>query len=502
MTTTINFDKKQFAAFKKEAVPFMDFIKSNRKNKYFNLQLVVFEVSFDYLCISIANDDYETSFTTRTPQISGGPTKFAIDLDDFANFLKCKDEISIQKDGDKITINNGDVNIDVQDMSLDLQEFPWDKSEPKSFVVSNANMVFNNLDKFVIKDDFRPAMKGTFFNLTDGVLKTCTTDAFKLIHTIQENVDGDNTQLIMPLGIIKSVQKVLKTDFKGEVVCIVYKEMVTVSIGDYFFTSKVIDANYPDYTVVIPSRTDFAVQLNKKSLISAIKRISPSIAKSKKLTSFTFYKDKLVIFGWDNAFKKKAFAEITVQGVKTFNEGSEGNGTWTEGEMSYLNIGFNYEHILDILNTVVGKTVTINLTSPSHAALFWTPEDGIQQPILLTPMMLKDNDNEIPNPKAATDEQIETFINAVNEENKGSILLDKSFFQTVFNTLPIDERLQFLFWNIPPTFNSGTAKDTVTGFFKENRLSVNQDIKVYVDKIFGGWTLEQVKEFCEAENVD
>lgn len=502
MTTTINFNKKQFTAFKKEAAPFMDFIKSNRKSNYFKIQLVVFEVSFDYLCISIAMDGYETSFTTRTPQISGGPTKFAIDLDDFTNFLKCKDEISIQKDGDKITVINGDVNIDVQDMSLELEEFPWDKSEPKSFAIANANTVFNNLDKFVIKDDLRPAMKGTFFNLTDGVLRTCTTDANKMVHTLQENVDGDNTQLIMPLGIIKSVQKVLKTDFKGEVVCIVYKKMVTVSIGDYFFTSKVIDANYPDYTVAIPSRTNFAVQLNKQSLISAIERISPSIAKSKKLTSFTFYKDKLIIFGWDNAFKKKAFAEITVQGIKTFNEGSEGNGTWTEGEMPYLNIGLNYEHVLDVLNTVVGETVTINLISPSHAVLFSTPEDGIQQPILLMVMWLTDKENEIPNPKAATDEQVEAFINAINTENEGRIVLDKSFFQTVFNTLPIDERLQFLFWNVPPIFNSGTAKDTVTGFFKENRLSANQDIKVYVDKIFGGWTLEQVKEFCEKENVD
>lgn len=306
----------------------------------------------------------------------------------------------------------------------------------------------------------------------------------------------------MPLDIIKSVQKVLKTDFKGEVVCIVYKEMVTVSIGDYFFTSRAIDANYPDYTVAIPSRTNFAVQLNKQSLISAIERISPSIAKSKKLASFTFHKDKLVIFGWDNDFNKKAFAEIAVQNTKTFNEDAEKIGTWTEGEMPYLNIGFNYEHVLDVLDAVVGETVTINLTNPSHAAIFWTPEDFIQQPILLMPMLIKDSDNEIPNPKAATDEQVESFINAINTENEGRIVLDKSFFQTVFNTLPIDQRLQFLFWNIPPTFNSDTAKDTVTGFFKENQLSATQDIKAYVDKIFGGWTFEQVKEFCEEKNVD
>ena len=475
----------------------MDFIKSNRKSKYLNLRLVVFEVSFDYLCISIATADYETSFTTKTPQISGGSTKFAIDLDDFVNLLKSKcDDITIQKDGDKITVNNGGVNIELQDMSHGIQEFPWDKSKPKSFVISNAKQIFKSVDKFVGKDELRPAMKGMFFNLTDGVLKTCTTDANKLMHTVQEGVDGDDTQFTMRLDIIKSVQKVLETDFDGEVVCIVYKEMVSVWVGRYIFTSRVIDYNYPDYTVVLPRENNFAVQLNKETLISAIENISPSTDKDKKKILFTFYKDKLVIFGWDENNNRKAFIEIPFLSSKVFNSNEDGVGVWTEDQIPFNNIGMNFEFVLDILDTVVGETVTITFDSPSRAVLFSTPEDGIQQPILCMPIM-KLADEKIPNPKEATEEQIEALINGFNDTNKHDLVLDKSFFPLLFDNFPINERLAFLFWGEGTDFSENCGwlvQQVVAAFFGEYKLKMENEPADYMNKIFGGWTLEAVKE--------
>jgi DNA polymerase III sliding clamp (beta) subunit (PCNA family) len=499
--TTINFDERQFESFKKEAAPFIKFIGANKFNEL-HLQPVTFEIHPDYLFISVAGYNCEAGFITRMARISGESTKFAVNLNEFKDFLKLKTATSIQKDGDKICFHDWNV----EDMSHDVREFIRDDSNPKYFSIPNAKQIFKSAGNFVKKvkkGDERGGTAGVYFNIKDGLMKTCTTDYYKMRHTVQDFLDVEDLSFVLPIEIAISVESVVNNNPNCFVGGYLFKKMVTVVVGSYTFTSYMSDNWYPDYESGIPSQTTFAVQLDKKSLISAIKKVSPSTNKYKKLITLTFHNNKLVVFGWDEHEKTKEFAEVDLSSFKTFDEGTD---SWTEDNTTSFTSGFNYSYLLKVLNCMVGKTITINFKNPYRLApvLFSSPKNGIQQPIILMPVDLYKNLDNVPIPKDITEEQIETFMKTMEIEKEGNPVLDKSFFETVFNTFYFDQKFLFLFWGVVPKLDQYNVRATLRIFLQDNGFELKQNEDVYLDKIFGGWTLEQVKEFCETEkeNVD
>lgn len=503
--TTINFNEEQFESFKKEAAPFIKFIAANKFNQL-HLRPITFEIYPDYVFISVAGNNCEAAFITRMPQLSGERTKFAVNLNEFKDFLKLKTATSIQKDGDKIRFHDWNV----EDMSHDVREFIRDDSSPKYFSIPNAKQIFKSAGNFVKKvkkGDERGGTAGVYFNIKDGVMKTCTTDYYKMRHTIQDGIDtedgidAEDLSFVMPIEIAKSVEAVVNNNPNCHLAGFLYKKMVNVVAGSHTFTSYTPNNWYPNYESGIPSQTTFAVQLNKKPLISAIEKVSPSTNKHKKLITLTFHNNKLVVFGWDEHEKTKEFAEVELSSFKAFDERTD---SWTEDNTTSFTSGFNYSYLLKVLNCMAGKTITINFKNPYRLApvLFSSPKNGIQQPIILMPVDLYKNLDNVPIPKDITEEQIETFMKTMEIEKEGNPVLDKSFFETVFNTFYFDQKFLFLFWGVVPKLDQYNVRATLRIFLEENGFELKQNEDVYLDKIFGGWTLEQVKEFCEKENVD
>ena len=225
----------------------------------------------------------------------------------------------------------------------------------------------------VSADELRPAMTGVLFQLRNNAITFVATDAHKLVKYERSDIVNDEERsFIVPKKAMTLLKGALPNGDQD--VAIAYNNSnAFFEFENIKLICRLIDAKYPDYNAVIPVDNPHLLTINKDDLQSSLRRISIFANK-------TTYQVILKITGSELL--------VSAQDLDFSNEASERLVCEYQGED--LEIGFNAKFLLDMLNTLDGDEIKLELSTPTRAGILKPSEiEGNESLLMLVmPVML------------------------------------------------------------------------------------------------------------------
>ena len=162
---------------------------------------------------------------------------------------------------------------------------------------------------------------------------------------------------------------------EGDVVVKFNSKGAEVRYADGCLNCRLIEGRYPNYNSVIPTANTNSINVDRKSLMGALKRVLPFASESSQLIRFHVEAQRLCLTAEDIDFATSAKESVAC----------EYNG-------AKMDIGFKGGAIYEILNNIASDEVTILLADPSRAGVVvpTVQPEGQEILMLIMPMLLND----------------------------------------------------------------------------------------------------------------
>lgn len=353
----------------------------NSKSTLRVLDCFLFECKNQSLHIT-ASDTENTLQTTIALDTLEGEGVFAVANKNMLDALKELPEqpltFNIEPENHTISISyqNGESNFATQP----CEEYPAieNNSEGRTSLTITSEVLLDSISRSLFatdNNDVRPVMNGVYFDITDSHLALVATDGHKLVRNIIYGVAADTvTSFILPKKPATLLRNSLSKD-DSEVTINFTQRNAEFVFGEYTLICRLIEGRYPNYNAVIPQNNPNELNIDRKSLIGAIKRVLPFASASSQLIRLSIELGKLTVSSEDIDFSASAKESILC----------DYNG-------QNLNIGFGGNVLLEILNSLDSDDVCLKLADPSRAGVIQPGEQPENQEILMLimPMILND----------------------------------------------------------------------------------------------------------------
>ena len=217
--------------------------------------------------------------------------------------------------------------------------------------------------------DVRYYLNGMLWEATDGQLRAVATDGHRLAMTTLSlpMIKTEKMQSILPRKGVVELSRLLSEE--GSITIAIGDNHIRVKGADFTFTSKLVDGAYPDYDRVLPKDGSLTVTGDIDTLSQSFSRAA--ILSNEKYRGVRLaFSPNLLTISATNPDQEEAEEEVELA---------------YEGEA--LEIGFNVNYILDVLNTLAGDTVVLTLSGPNGSALL-TGEKDKDSVYVIMPMRL------------------------------------------------------------------------------------------------------------------
>ncbi len=237
-----------------------------------------------------------------------------------------------------------------------------------TLAVAIANTIFATST-----DDLRPAMTGVFIQVDEQAATFVATDGHRLIRYRREDVHSSNTfSMILP----RKALNLLKSSIPSELVPVKAEfsnSNAFFSFGNIKLICRLIDERFPDYENVIPQNNPNKLRIERTELLSSLKRISIYSNKTTYQIRLKLSNNELVISAEDLEYSNEATEKLVC----------EYNGNDME-------IGFNAKFLIEMLNNLNVKTVSLEMSQPNRAGLIIPVEKTENEDtlMLVMPVML------------------------------------------------------------------------------------------------------------------
>ncbi|MEX0882085.1 MAG: DNA polymerase III subunit beta [Cyclobacteriaceae bacterium] len=222
-------------------------------------------------------------------------------------------------------------------------------------------------------DELRPAMTGVYVNLSETNTTFVATDGHRLIRYRRVDIASPEPATII---IPRKALNLLKTTLPSENV------PVTVEFNSsnaYFkfnnikMICRLIDERFPDYENVIPMDNNNDMSINRIEFLGSLRRIAIYANK-------TTHQVRLKLTGSE--------LQISAEDLDFSNEANERLSCEHEGED--IEIGFNAKFLVEMLNNITAKEVTLKFSAPNRAGLILPSDMSENEDILMLvmPVML------------------------------------------------------------------------------------------------------------------
>lgn len=254
----------------------------------------------DKLVLSATNIDLElVESVVADITITGKTTVQAQKLYDLVRKLPDDSEIHFKQDGDQLIVSSGDTVFKLP--VIPAENFPvmTDANLTTKFTMTTDDLAYLiNKTKFAVpNDDIRYHLGGIYFHIAGDKLATVATDAQKMALCkvpMPSNI-VDMPSVILPRRSIGEISKLLEDALVDDVVVELNTTKAKFTIGDAVLITKLVDAQFPDYTVVIPKGNDKVAILDTKKFLSAIDLVSVVSSDKTKSIQLTLSMNKMVI---------------------------------------------------------------------------------------------------------------------------------------------------------------------------------------------------------------
>ncbi len=308
--------------------------------------------------LSFLATDIEIQITARTPVAMDGEARAltvgARKLLDILRALPDGSEVTLQQQDKRLVVKAGRSRFTLQ--TLPAEDFPRlakPSGQTARFSLSQKALrrLLGLVQYSMAQQDIRYYLNGLLTVVEDGQLKLVATDGHRLAFaSVKLGEQLPRQEVIVPRKTVLELTKLL-ADVDDEVSIELSATQASFTFGTVELVSKLIDGKFPDYTRVIPTQHKNRLQVGREPLRQALLRAA--ILSNEKFRGVRWVlADGALRIVSSNAEQEEAHEELEVKYA---------------GDA--LDIGFNVNYLLDVLNNVSGADVECAFGDSSSSAL-------------------------------------------------------------------------------------------------------------------------------------
>lgn len=220
----------------------------------------------------------------------------------------------------------------------------------------------------VSSDEMRVAMTGLYTQVDFDKIVFVATDAHKLVKYTYSGVNGNfSSSFIIPKKALSLLKTILPHD--GDIKVAFDRNFAFFSWGNTKMSCRLIDAQYPDYNVVIPVNNPYKMRVNREAFLSSMRRINIYANKTTNQVALSIADKSLTIYTKDLDFSNEAVEQLNCE---------------YEGEP--MDIGFNARFVVEMLSVLDSDEVVMELSEPGKAGLVIPTELDENEDLLMLVM--------------------------------------------------------------------------------------------------------------------
>lgn len=311
--------------------------------------------------LSLTATDLEIELVARVDHVAEEPGEITVParkLMDICKALPDSAELRLVTEGDKVSIRSGKSRFSLA--TLPAAEFPTldEISVSKEFSIGQGRLkaLIERTSFAMANQDVRYYLNGLMLEVEKDRVRAVATDGHRLAmcDTVAEVGTESAQQVIVPRKAIQELLRLLD-DAEAEVRIQLGSNHLRVTLPDVRFTSKLIDGRFPDYQRVVPKGGDKVLLIGREGFRQALLRAS--ILSNEKYRGIRLLMgDGVLRIQAHNPEQEEAEEEIEVS---------------YQGEP--MEIGFNVNYLLDVLNTLAGEEIEATLRDGNSSALLRDP---------------------------------------------------------------------------------------------------------------------------------
>src|SRR5687767_3510531 len=292
--------------------------------------------------------------TIAAPAEARAVTVGARKLLDILRALPDGAEVTLQQQDKRLLVKAGKSRFTLQ--TLAAEDFPRlarPAGESARFKLEQKALrrLLGLVQYAMAQQDIRYYLNGLLMVVEEGSLKLVATDGHRLAYAaLKLGAELPRQEVIVPRKTVLELAKLL-ADSDEEVRIELSATQAAFSFGAIELVSKLIDGKFPDYTRVIPTGHQNKLQAGREPLRQALQRAA--ILSNEKFRGVRW-----------------VIGEGSLKIVSSNAEQEEAN---EELEVDYagdtLDIGFNVNYLLDVLNNVGGESIECAFGDSASSAL-------------------------------------------------------------------------------------------------------------------------------------
>ena len=314
--------------------------------------------------LSFLATDIEIQITARSTIAAGGETKpvtvGARKLVDILRALPDGAEVTVTQQDKRLQVKAGKSRFTLQ--TLPAEDFPRlarPGGEVARFGLPQKALrkLLSLVQYAMAQQDIRYYLNGLLVLVEDRQLRLVATDGHRLAYAAMGlAADLPRIEVIVPRKTVIELSKLL-ADSDEEVNLELSATQAAFRFGDIELVTKLVDGKFPDYTRVIPAQ-------HKNSLKVAREVLRQSLQRAAILSNEKFRGVRWV---------------LTDGSLKIVSSNAEQEEAQEELEVQYggdaLDIGFNVNYLLDVLNNVAASEVECRFGDSASSALLQFPAE-------------------------------------------------------------------------------------------------------------------------------
>ena len=195
-------------------------------------------------------------------------------ISEFISNLPRGENVEISSSDTKVTISAGKYSSTINGTPADdFPELP-EIDEKKAVTYKIGIDEFKNSISQVIiaasNDLTRPALTGVCFDTNNNSLFVVSTDGYRLAKKELIKKVESEVKAIVPASSLHEVLRSISDDME-EVEISFSEDLVRFRLGEVEIVSKLIDASYPNYSVLIPKDNTISISLDRDEFIRTTK---------------------------------------------------------------------------------------------------------------------------------------------------------------------------------------------------------------------------------------
>lgn len=260
--------------------------------------------------------------------------------------------------------------------TLPAHDFPSieQASFPIQFNISQAKFkkLLSKIYFAMGQQDVRHYLNGALFDINQGVMKCVATDGHRLAFssTTDDNTGQAKTKVILPRKSVLELMRLLDANTDETMAVYFGDNHFRVVASNFTFTSKLINAQYPDYEKLIPRSIENTAIASRESLKQALTRASILSNEKYRGVRLHLEKDKLRIVA-NNPEQEEAEEMINLE--------YQGNG---------MEIGFNVAYLLDVVSNIASENIRWSFSDPNSGVLIESSDTNCDSLYVVMPMRL------------------------------------------------------------------------------------------------------------------